>query len=64
MPDVSIAIDGRTFSGSFAVLGQTIMVSSVSLGTKTAVLGNVPAAVQAKIMLRELMADRTADGSL
>jgi hypothetical protein len=38
MPDVTIEIDGRTFSGSFNVLGKTITASSASLGTKTAVL--------------------------
>jgi hypothetical protein len=42
MPDVTIEIDGRTFSGSFNVLGKTITASSASLGTKTAVLRNLP----------------------
>jgi hypothetical protein len=42
MPDVTIESDGRTFSASFNVLGKTITVSSASLGTKTAVLRNLP----------------------
>jgi|GraSoiStandDraft_1057264.scaffolds.fasta_scaffold1842066_1 hypothetical protein len=63
MPDISIEIDGRAFSGSFNVSGRTISVSS-GLGIKTAVLGEAPAEQRAELLLRELVRDRKADGSL
>jgi hypothetical protein len=63
MPDVSTVIDGRTFSGSFNVSGRTISVSS-GLGVKTAVLDGLPAEQRAQTLLRELVEDRKADGSL
>jgi hypothetical protein len=63
MPDISIEIDGRAFSGSFNVSGRAISVSS-GLGIKTAVLDDLPAEQQAEFLLRELVRDRKADGSL
>ena len=63
MPDISIEIDGRTFSGSFSVSSRAISVSS-GLGIKTAVFGDLPAEQRAESLLRELVQDRKADGSL
>jgi hypothetical protein len=47
MPDVSVPIDGRTFTGSYTLFGETITVSSDLLGTKSAVVRSLPAPVLA-----------------
>jgi hypothetical protein len=48
------ASDGRDISGTYSVSGKTIMVTLFDGSSKISQLGNLPTAIIAKMLLREL----------
>ena len=53
-PNVRIERDGMVYEGTYTVDGAMIRVESALLGSKTALIGEAPPAVIAKISLAEL----------
>ena len=54
---ISVEIDGKTYTGRYSVSGKVVSVSG-AFGSKSTQVGNSPADVVARMLLRELVRER------